>query len=464
MTLLPLSFQSYESRSLGFSAQRLVNLYWETAPEAAKSQGLLFGRPGLSIFTAVGPGPIRGIHTMKGVPFIVSGQNIFTLDSQGIPTNLGSLPGTKLVDMADNGTQVAIVSGTSGFIATTSTVTQITDSGFRAVSSVTYMDSFFVWTENDTARFFLSPSFEGLGPYDPLDVATAEFAPDNLVKTFADHDELLNMGKDTVEPWWNSGEADFPYTQSQGTTMEVGIVARDTVRKLDNTVFWLGSDERGGLTVWRSRGRPERVSTHALESQWDQAVNIQDSYAFTFRMEGHAFYVLTIQNFGTYVYDAATNLWCEWQTFGEKDWNAIGFSNAFSKRLTGNRRGNQIYEISIGNLDDAGLDMQWIATSPPVASENGEWMTHHLVRLDIDTGTEVDSNTVPEIYIDWADEDGEKYADKKLMSIGAKGETKKRAYRRRLGKARSRNYRFTGIVGGPVRIKGAYWDGAPGEW
>lgn len=405
---------------------------------------------------------------MGGVPFIVSGQSIFTITSTGIPTNLGSVPGTKLVDMADNGKQVAIVSGTAGFIATTSSVEQITDPGFRPVSSVTYMDSFFVWTENDTARFFLSPSFEGLGPYDPLDVATAEFAPDKLVKTFADHDELLNMGEDTVEPWYNAGAADFPYIQSQGTTMEVGILARDTVRKLDNSIFWLGSDERGGRTVWRSAGRPVRVSTHALESQWDKAINIEDSYAFTFRLEGHAFYVLTIQNLGTYVYDAATNLWCEWQTFGEKDWSAIGFSNAFGKRITGDRRGNTIFEISIDNLDDSttggDVGIEWIATSPPVASDNGQWMRHNMVRLDIDTGTTPDSAADPEIWIDWADEDGEKYADKKLMKIGKFGATKQRAFRRRLGKARSRNYRFSGIVDGPVRIKGAYWDGEPGEW
>jgi hypothetical protein len=206
MTEFPFSFQSYESRSLPYSAQRLINMYFESGVAGTKTQGILFNRPGKTLFSNIGSGPIRGIETMKGIPFVVSGQEVYTVASDGTGTLVGPLPGTDNVNMSNNGTQVAIVTGTDGYIATTSAVTQITDANFPDVSSVTFQDQYFIWTIADTAQFQLSPLGDGLGPYDPLDRATAEVAPDDLVAAFADHDDLFLMGADTIEPWYNSGE------------------------------------------------------------------------------------------------------------------------------------------------------------------------------------------------------------------------------------------------------------------
>lgn len=466
MSELPFAFQSYQSRSLPFSAQRLINLYWENGPQAGKTQGILFKRPGQSTFATIGDGPIRGIHTMKGTPFVVSGQEIYTVDSSGTGTLLGTVAGTDLVDMDNNGTQVAIVADNKGYIATTSTVQAITDADFRTPTSVVYQDSYFIWTEADSARFFISAAFDGLA-YDALDFATAEYGPDNLVKVFSDHDDLLNFGMDTIEPWFANGSVDFPFSQQPGTAMEVGLLARDTVQKIDNSIFWLGSDRRGGRTVWRAAGyTPQRVSTHALESKWDTISNPENAYAFTFRMEGHAFYVLTFPDVGTYVYDASTGLWSEWQTFGKEDWSAVGFSNAYGKRIIGDRRSNKLYEIDPSFLDDAGDVLRWEATSPPVPSENNELIRHNFIRIDIEPGVGLESGqgSDPQIWLEWSDEDGARFSNKHLLSIGKSGETKKRVYKRRLGLARSRIYRISGSDPVKTAILGGYLDVTGGRW
>ena len=467
MTILPVAFESYQSRSRPFSAQRLINLYWETAPEMGKSQGILYKRPGESLFTTAGDGLIRGAHEMAGEYYVISGEEAFKVNEDGSTTFLGTVPGTDFVDMDDNGTEIAVVAGTDGYILTSSTATKITDGGFRFVSSVIYQDSFFIWTVADTGRFFISPSFAGLGPYDPLDVATAEFAPDNLVKVFSDHDDLLNFGIDTVEPWFNTGATDFPFGQNPGTSMEVGLLARNTVKKLDNTVFWFGSDQRGGRTVWRARGyTPTRVSTHALEAQWDQFLTPEDAYAFTFRMEGHAFYVLTFPGKATFVYDASTNRWCEWQTFGCPDWSAIGFANVYGKRLVCDRRSNKVLSIDVDNLDDSGNIIRWEATSPPVASPDNEWLRHDFLRIDIESGVGLTTGqgSDPQIFLEWADEDGTRFGNKHLLDIGKIGDTQKRVYRRRLGKARNRTYRISGSDPVKIAILGAYLKVQQGRW
>jgi len=471
MPIQPISWQSYQSRSLPYSAQRLVNLYFETAPASGgtKSSGVLFRRPGVKTFAQVGTGPIRGIHVMNGVPHIVSGKEVWTLAQDGTATQLpgDSVIGIQPVIMADNGSQVAIAAGGAGFIAFDGEVTRITDVGFRTVSSVDYQDAVFIWTETDTGRFFISPPFEGRGPYDPLDSATAEFAPDRVLRVFSDHDDLFLMGTDTVEPWFGSGAQDFPFAPNPGTVMEVGILAPRSVRKIDNSIMWLGSDERGGITVWRANGySPQRVSTHALERFWETVVEIASAYAFTFRIEGHAFYVLTMPDFGTFVYDASTGLWSEWQTEGRPDWVALGFARAFGRKLTGNRLGNEIFDISLDHFSDDGAEIVWSATTPPVATENNAFARHSFVRVDLGAGVGLTTGQGedPQIWLEWADEDGEQFGPKKLLAMGARGKGRTRAFRRRLGRARSRTYRVSGSDPVPLSLIGAYVNIDGGRW
>lgn len=466
MAEVPIAFESYQSRSAPFSAQRLVNLYWESPPQIPKSPGILFKRPAKTTFATVGSGNIRGIHTMKGVPFIVSGEEIYTLNSDATSTLLGTVPGTDFVDMDDNGEEVAIAAEGNGYIATLLTVTQITDVSFRQVSSVVYQDSFFIWTEAGTGRFFKSAALDGF-TYDALEFATAEFAPDNLVKAFSDHDDLFLLGKDTIEPWDNAGTADFPFIAIGGAVMEVGLLARDTVEKLDNSIVWLGSSERGGRIVWRANGyTPQRISTHALESKWDEVTDPEDAYSISFEIEGHAFYVLTFPSTGTYVYDAATNLWCEWIVEGQSDWSAIGFSNAFGKRLVGDPRSNIIHSLAVDVFSDDGADIRWEATSPPLFTENNELARHHFVRIDMEAGVGLTSGqgSDPQIFLEWSDEDAETFGNKHLLNVGKQGKKKTRVFKRKLGIARSRIYRISGTDPVKTAILGGYADVRPGRW
>lgn len=468
MVLRPFAFQSYQSRSAPFINQRLVNLYWENAPDqTAKSPGVLFRRPGLKTFSEVGLGPIRGVHTMRGVPFVVSKNRAFRIEEDGTAVQLGGdeISGLDRIDSADNGKQVAIAAGSAGYIIEDDVVTQITDPNFRAVSSVEYMDAVFIWTVQDSGQIFVSPQFEGLGPYDPLDFATAEFDPDILLKAFRDHDDLFLFGADTIEPWFGSGARDFPFAPNPGAVMETGLLARDSVRKIDNSIIWLGSDERGGRTVWRANGyTPVAISTHALEAKWNEVGNPERAYALTLRTEGHAFYVLTFPDFGTFVYDTITGLWCEWENAGFPDLNLIGFSSAFGKRLTADRRGNRLFEISTTFEDDAGDAIVWEAISPPIRTQNNAYAKHTFFRIDVEAGV-TDSDDLPaRVYLSWADEDAIRFGPRKLLSSGRQGEGRRRAFMRRLGYARSRVYKISGSDPIPLSIIGMYLDVTPGRW
>jgi hypothetical protein len=348
-------------------------------------------------------------------------------------------------------------------------VTQITDANFPLVSSVTYQAGYFIWSIANSGEIQISPLNDGFGPYDPLDRATSEFNPDNLLAVFSDHDDLFLMGEDTIEPWYNTGAVDFPFQRNLGSVMEVGLSSRDTVAKADNSIFWLGkSGERGGQQVWRANGyTPVRVSTHALEKKWEEVTpgDIEGSHAISFRIEGHEFYVLTIPNLGTYVYDASTGMWCEWEQKDKAGWDVVGFTDAFGLRLFGSLTDGRVLKASVDVYADDGAPIEWEATTPPVSTENNELARHDFVRIDVETGVGLTANqgSDPKMSIRWSD-NGVDFNNWKELSMGKKGARGIRAFLRRLGISRSRTYQIRGSDPVKTAILGAYVKIQQGLW
>jgi len=223
----------------------------------------------------------------------------------------------------------------------------------------------------------------------------------------------------------------------------------------------------GGRTIWRAAGgSPTRVSTHAIEKELDNITNPEDAYAYTFRIEGHAFYVITFPDAVTFCLDVSTGLWVEWQTFNKNDWNPIGFTNAFNKRLVGDRRSNKIFELDLDTDTDDGAIFAREGIGQNIFSPDQSLSRHNFFRLDVDAGVGLTSGqgSDPQVQLSWADEDGVKFNNPKSRSIGKIGETKKRAFWRRLGIARSRTYKFRYTEPTKFIVKGAYVDVQRGIW
>src|SRR6185369_2617591 len=112
-------------------------MYAEMQPPNTKTDVAVFGCPGISTFTTCGSGPIRGGREMNGVAYVVSGPYLYRFDAAGVSTQLGGqISGTGVVSMDDNGSQLAITNGTSGYIYSVDGGFQlITDSNFHAANT-----------------------------------------------------------------------------------------------------------------------------------------------------------------------------------------------------------------------------------------------------------------------------------------------------------------------------------------
>jgi len=146
---IPFAAQSYQSRSLPLSAQRLVNGY--TQASEGKDQPPVFRTAGVAAFATL-PYGIRNAIDMNGTLIVVSGPSVYSVSSTGAITLLGTVSPNGTVSMAHNGTQTVVVSGGLGYVVT-GAVVQIADPDFRAPLSVVWVDGYFVFLAEDGTTF-----------------------------------------------------------------------------------------------------------------------------------------------------------------------------------------------------------------------------------------------------------------------------------------------------------------------
>jgi hypothetical protein len=346
----PILGAAYTTRSVNAADARMINLFPEIIPEGGIEPAFLQRTPGLSALTTLGLGvdEVRGLWTFGQYMYAVCGNKLYKLDSSYTATELGTIAGSGPVSMADNGIQMFIAANGPGYIynASTDVFAPITDPDFEGAVSVSYLDGYFVFNQPDSQSIWVTQLFDG-SSVDPLDFASAEGDPDNVVGLIADHRELWVFGTNTVEVWYNSGATDFPLQRIQGAFNEIGCASAYSIAKMDNGLFWLARDDRGDGMVYRANGYTgQRISTHAVEWQIQQYGDISDAIGYTYQQDGHSFYVLVFPSANTtWVYDVATQAWHE----------RAGWNNGQFTRHRGNCQVFFNNQVILGDFENAKL-------------------------------------------------------------------------------------------------------------
>lgn len=454
--IIPFATQSYKSNSLPVSAQQCVNMYAEREPPDAKTSVAILGAPGITTFLSAGSGPIRGTHIMNSVLYVVSGNWLYSVDSTNTVRALGGpiTESPNMVSMADNGTQVCIVTGVNGYIyASTGGFQQISSANFHPANTVTFFDNYFVFDWVGTNKYFISSILDGL-TYTGLDFASAEVDSDFVLATINQQENLLIFGERTIETWYDAGATSFPFQRYDGATIQRGCAAALTPIKEDNSVFFLGDD----LIFYRLNGIiPVRVSTHAIEYAWGQYTTVSDAYCFSYTTAGHKFVVLTFPTASaTWVYDISTNLWHERVSWNSSNtsmgrWRATILISYLNRLIVGDIIDGSLGMLSNTTFTEYGNTMQGMLVAPPIHSDRKR-IFHNVLELDMETGvgTAVSAGSDPQVMLDWSDDGGRTYSGLQLWrSLGKIGKYKTRLRWLRLGQSRQRTYRVT--ISDPVK-------------
>ena len=467
----PILGSSYVARSVNAADNRMVNLFPEIIPEGGKEPAFLIRAPGLTLVVQVGSGPIRGIKRVKSILYVVSGNKLYKVDTSYIVTEIGTVTGSGQVSMSDNGIQLFIACNPDGFIYNLNTLvfSQITDSNFPGAVTVDFIDNYFVFNEPNSQKLWITELLDGTS-IDALDFASAEGLPDDIVGLIVDHRELWVFGTESTEIWYNAGTSDFPLQRIQGAFNEIGCVAPYSISKLDNSVIWLGSDNRGQGIVYRANGYiGQRISTHSVEWKIQQYSTLSDAVSYSYQQDGHSFYVITFPSGNaTWVYDISTNSWHERASFsngsfGRHRSNCQAFFN--DKILLGDYENGNIYNFDLDNYTDNSSIQRWLRTwrALPTGTNNLKRTINHSLQLDCESGVGLNSGQGDDsqIILRWSDDGGHTWSNEHWSSIGKIGKYGYRAIWRRLGstsKIRDRIFEISGSDPVKIIINGAVLD------
>jgi len=495
----PILGSAYVARSVNAADNRMINLFPEVIVEGGKGPAFLNRAPGLRLEVAVGTGPVRGLWAFGGYAYVASGNTLYRIDSQYNITTIGLLANDGPVSMTDDGIHLFIACNGPSFVYNANTLAfgEITDIDFPGALTVSYLDGYFVFIEPNSQRVWVTQLLDPTS-IDPLDFASAEGSPDDLVSSITDHSEVWLFGTNSVEVWYNAAGSGFPLQRIQGAFNEIGCAATYSVAKLDNGLFWLGADSRGRGIVYRSNGYTGvRVSTHAVEWQIQQYGDISDAIAYTYQQDGHAFYVLTFPTANTtWVYDVSTQAWHERASFTNGDFgrHRSNCQMAFnSEVIVGDYQNGNLYAFDLEVYADFNRPQKWLRSwrALPTGANTLKRTAQHSLQLDAETGVglpgitqvpghiyltpfiivgdfyindellivpEVNDYVQPKIMLRWSDDGGHTWSNEHWKSMGGVGEYGTRVIWRRLGmtnKLRDRVYEVSGTDPVKVAIIGA---------
>lgn len=237
------------------------------------------------------------------------------------------------------------------------------------ISFVAYIEGLFVVLLSNSDQFQWSGPLDATS-WDPLDTNKVSVFAGNVLSMFADHNELWFWGEQQSTAYALTGSANT-FDVIQGSFMEAGIFAPNSPVRLDNSIFWLGGDERGAGVVWRANGyTPTRVSNHAIEFALQGylatygAIGLSNSVGYSYQDQGHGFYVLYFPTPSvTWVYDVATGMWHQrgyWNS-GTATFTAHRSQNHtfnFGKHLVGDWASGNLNEMAINIFTDSDTSQQ----------------------------------------------------------------------------------------------------------
>lgn len=335
MPAIPFATSAYTRRQGDLPELPVVNMYAEAAP--VEGGVVLLSRLGLEVVETVGNGPIRGIFqgdgVLGGARFVVSGSTLY----RGT-TSLGTIDGTGPVSFAASETEILVSAGATLWRYNGTTLTAVDFPDDASVSKVLTLAGYFIAIRAGTQQFYWSNVLDG-ATWEPLSFASAEDNPDRLRDAVVFGDQLALFGSATTEFWVPQGVADAPFAPITGKVYDKGVRATGCAVPFDNGAAFIGSNG-----VYLTGNVPIRISEPGIEERLTESASAS---LWTFSQQGHEFLAVRLDA-GTWLYDAQTQQWCEFASYGRTNWQA----QCYCAGLFGDDSSGKLLRFGTGYVDD----------------------------------------------------------------------------------------------------------------
>lgn len=386
MALIATPFGSSAGKYNFLGTATLTNCFAELRNDGGKARYVIVPSDGTTSFSSVTDTPCRGAvhYDDLDLAYTVHSGRIYSVTSAGTATSRGVIPGQDKVRIVRNQKitpQILVHCSAGVYVMEAHVVSKIIDSDLPTsvtLVDIAVFDGYTVYAYSD-GRFFIS-SLNEATTIDALDFATAESSPDGLVAVYVLGEYLLLFGTRTIEPWRNTGDADFPFTPMP-TIIPRGCASRWSITKFDNSLVFLGDD---GI-IYRLNGfQPVRISDHEVERLIQTESDPSVIEAQTWSRAGHAMVEFKGTNWSK-VYDANTQQWHDRESYGQDVWRHVNAFPAWNKTIYGDKLTGNLYYADATVHTEAGGTQVATMRFPPLQSF-GNGFILDAVHLDFLTG------------------------------------------------------------------------------
>ena len=306
-----------ENRALSTDKDaRLINAFTEKQGQ----DHFIYKRPGLAEYR-IGQGPATGLGVTNwlGDIYAVFGATVYkngsalvgAVNTAGGVYQFSQTKGATPYLLLGNGAATYYIDGAG-------TITQIppaTDN-FPAttVKGIGYLDGTTYVMDTSAIIYGDAVLNDPTDWSDVLNRIEAQIEPDAGVALSKQLVYIIALKQWSTEVFYDAQNAtDSPLGPVQGAKVNYGCASADSVQDIDSVLYWASTNRDASTQVLTLDNlKSSIVSTPAVDRLLNDA-DFSDVASFSFKYNGHKFYVLTLRNNNlTLVYDATEKMFAQW--------------------------------------------------------------------------------------------------------------------------------------------------------
>jgi len=247
------------------------------------------------------------VYAIFGTTFYKNGVAVGAVDGTGGVYRFNQILGTTPKLFFDNGVKAYNYDSGGGLV-------EITDVDFPSsrVKGSAYLDAT-MYVMNSAANLRGS-DLNDTTNWDALNSIVAQIEPDLGMAVAKQLVYVIAMKQWTTEAFYDAANpTGSPLGSNQGSKVNWGCINADSVQDLDGVLLWLGVNRAASPDVIMMDNMKAQVVSTKPISRLLNNIDYSTIYSWTFKDEGHQFYVLTSPGSNiTLVYDLEERLWSQW--------------------------------------------------------------------------------------------------------------------------------------------------------
>lgn len=436
------------------SGGRLINVAAEPLGDGSSIKVVWRRQAGLSQFADLLLSNFRGGMLVGSLLYVAVGAKIVTVDSAGVVTVVGDLPGTAKATFARNNAATpdiqCVVPGDGAFTLTPASVVAYTGGGaLPSPTCIAGQDGYFFYGIGDNRIFAAGPNTAVLNSQTFTTMQSR--ATGNLLRLVPYQGLLLAFASQFCEVYTNSANPfpGFPY--SRLSVIDCGLFGRNAIAGWEDgfgALHWVGRGPEG-LAVYTLAGSvPVKVSPPDLDRLIQAIADTDTLEASVYQASGKNFWVLSAPGW-TWEFNLNSKKWNERDSFSAGTyvrWRGTLSVQAFGKWLVGDQLSTKLLYVDPTNQQELTSPMRFRMESGPVSTFPNRTQ---IARFDGNfiMGVGQSSSTTPtgldpQVSISASRDGGIHWDNPRLRKLGQAAQGRQRVYAMNFGLSSNKGVRW----------------------